>query len=73
MRRRAASSRAAENEPGALTVEHILPRNPGVEWQILVQADPTLIDDGTYRFGNMCLLVGAGNRGLGRGAYDERS
>jgi hypothetical protein len=26
----------------------------------------------TYRFGNMCLLVGTGNRGLGRVAYDEK-
>jgi hypothetical protein len=71
-RRRAAGGRSAENEPGALTVEHILPKNPGSEWDQALQADEALAEDCTYRLGNMCLLVGAGNRGLGRAHYDEK-
>jgi hypothetical protein len=72
LRQRSAQGQATASEPGALTLEHVLPKNPGTEWQGVLTADPTLADDGTYRFGNMCLLVGAGNRSIGRTEYEEK-
>jgi hypothetical protein len=56
---------AVELEPsGSLTVEHILPKKPGKEWAGVLQADPGMSDDCTYRLGNLCLLT-AVNRDLG--------
>jgi hypothetical protein len=57
-----------ELEPGTLTVEHILPKNAGTEWETVLTADPTIAEDCTYRLGNLCLLAEV-NRRLGREAF----
>ena len=58
-----------ELEPGTLTVEHILPKNPGSsEWETVLTADPTIAEDCTYRLGNLCLLTEV-NRRLGREGF----
>jgi len=54
-----------ELEPGTLSVEHILPKNPGTEWEAVIAADLNVADDCTHRLGNLCLLTEV-NRRLGR-------
>lgn len=51
----------AELSPGALTVEHILPKNPGAEWEAVIASDPTLVDDCAFRIGNTCLVTDGSN------------
>lgn len=48
---------AGEFEPAALTVEHILPKKPGTNWNVEIAADPDLVEDCVTRLGNMCLLT----------------
>ncbi|MGA0599291.1 DUF262 domain-containing protein [Caulobacter sp. KR2-114] len=64
---------ARELAPGELTVEHVLPRNPGPEWADELATDEALAEDCTYSLGNLCLLTHV-NRDLGRkGFADKRS
>ncbi len=72
MRRRDVQARAAENEPGSLTLEHIFPKNPSQAWAQPMKDDPSLREDCTYRLGNMCLMVAVDNRDAARGAFDEK-
>jgi hypothetical protein len=60
-----------ELEPGTLTVEHILPKNPGSEWETVLASDPSVADDCTHRLGNLCLLTEV-NRRLGREPFDTK-
>jgi Protein of unknown function (DUF1524) len=71
-RQREPSARADETEPGTLSLEHVLPKNPTQDWQSVIQADRALREDCTHRLGNMCLLTKSDNRGIGRGPYDEK-
>lgn len=54
-----------------LTVEHVLPKSPGREWEPVLQKDPTLAEDYIYRLGNLCLLTNI-NRKLGNKPYSEK-
>ena len=45
-----------------LTLEHILPLNPGSEWADEVNADPQLQQEYVDRIGNLCLLHGKQNK-----------
>jgi hypothetical protein len=56
---------------GSLTLEHVLPRNPGAEWTATLGNDPALAEDCTFRLGNMCLLSKV-NRDLGNKAFEEK-
>jgi hypothetical protein len=58
-------NRAAENEPETLTLEHILPKNPGQEWAAVLKDDPIFREDCTYRINNLCLLTKGDNKDLG--------
>jgi hypothetical protein len=51
----------AELTPGDLTIEHILPKNPGPEWSSVLKADPTIVEECAVRIGNTVLLSDAGN------------
>jgi hypothetical protein len=63
---------AIELEPGiALTVEHILPQNPGEAWNPILELDPALAEDCTYRYGNLCLLTNV-NREIGDSSFVEK-
>ncbi len=61
---------AGEWEPSVLTIEHILPKKPSLDWGIVLKGDPEIVDDCVSRVGNMCLLTKInaqlGNRGLGQ-------
>jgi Protein of unknown function (DUF1524) len=54
------------------TLEHILPKSLGPEWDETMQADTALKEDCLYRLGNMCLLMPADNRGLGRKSFEQK-
>jgi hypothetical protein len=60
-----------ELEPGTLTVEHIMPKNPGTEWEAVLARDPNVPEDCTYRLGNLCLLTEV-NRRLARESFDTK-
>lgn len=55
----------------ALTVEHILPKNPSQEWNQLFHDPSKNIEDYKYRLGNMCLLDET-NRGLGSKGFEQK-
>jgi hypothetical protein len=71
-RRRDRDKNPGELIPGSLTVEHILPKNPGNTWESILKADRTLREDCTYRLGNMCLLTERMNRGAARSGFEEK-
>lgn len=61
-----------ELDPSAgLTIEHILPKNPGSEWFEVLSDDPTLHEDFIYRLGNLCLL-GKSNREIGSKGFPSK-
>ena len=45
-----------------LTLEHILPVNPGNEWSVEIKANPQLRAEYTSRLGTLCLLRGKTNK-----------
>lgn len=64
---------AAELEPGRYaTLEHILPKNPGVDWQAELETDSDLITDCVNRLGNLCLLAEARNKEAERKHFQEK-
>jgi hypothetical protein len=56
----------------ALTLEHILPKNPGTEWAAELAADPKFADDCALRLGNMCLMPESRNRDGARAAFETK-
>jgi hypothetical protein len=65
-RRIASSDGARVTDPGiGLTIEHILPKNPGPEWDDIISDDLEIVEDCVYRLGNLCLL-GKLNKEVGR-------
>jgi hypothetical protein len=65
-------AKAAENEPGKLTLEHVFPKNPGAEWSALIKEDSSFKEDCLYRLGNLCLLIAGENRNIGRMAFPQK-
>lgn len=62
----------SELEPRAtLTVEHILPKNPGENWRSALAKHPTFPEEHTHRLGNLCLLTQV-NRRLGNLAFADK-
>jgi hypothetical protein len=71
-RRIASSDGGRVTDPGiGLTIEHILPKNPGPEWEDVIGVDPELVEDCVYRLGNLCLL-GKLNKDVGRKIFSEK-
>lgn len=71
-RRIASSDGARVTDPGiGLTIEHILPKNPGPEWDDVVSNDLEVIEDCVYRLGNLCLL-GKLNKEVGRNSFSKK-
>ena len=52
-----------------LTLEHILPKNPNLEWKKYAQNEGFDIDSLVHRIGNMTLLVGKYNKKIENGFY----
>lgn len=42
--------------PTDTSVEHIMPKSPGPDWQSVTSADQKIVEDCAHRLGNMCLL-----------------
>jgi hypothetical protein len=71
-RRIASSDGARVTDPGiGLTIEHILPKNAGPEWNDVVSNDLEVIEDCVYRLGNLCLL-GKLNKEVGRISFSKK-
>ena len=72
-RKRQLGSAALEFDPGqSLSVEHILPKNPGSEWKLEMTNDLDLKDDCVLRLGNTCLLTETRNRDAARKGFEEK-
>ncbi|MCG5531608.1 DUF262 domain-containing HNH endonuclease family protein [Halorhodospira halochloris] len=56
---------------GSITLEHILPKNPGADWSSETESDPDLVEDNLYRYGNLCLLSNV-NRKIGNKGFQEK-
>ncbi len=71
-RRLASSDGARVTDPGiGLTIEHILPKNPGPEWNDIVSGDPEIVEDCAFRLGNLCLL-GKLNKDAARKSFSKK-
>lgn len=70
-RQLAAGIMSKEEEPGTLTVEHILPKSPGPDWDPILKSDDALLEDCLYRIGNLCLLTTV-NKEIGVVGFDEK-
>jgi hypothetical protein len=70
--RQLAGNMSKEEEPANLTVEHILPKNPGSDWTAILKADDTLLEDCLYRIGNLCLLTTDNNKEIGAAGIDQK-
>jgi hypothetical protein len=57
--------------PGAVTVEHILPKAPGDPWKQEIESDQSFYAEFLNRLGNLCLLADA-NRALGNKSFEEK-
>jgi hypothetical protein len=61
-----------ELEPRAsLTVEHILPKSPGENWESVLARYPTFAEEYAHRVGNLSLLTQV-NRRLGNAAFADK-
>jgi len=61
-----------ELEPsGSLTLEHILPKEPGENWNEVLKSDFSLVEDMLFRLGNMCLLSQI-NRKIGNKSFIDK-
>jgi hypothetical protein len=56
----------------ALTLEHVLPRNPAPDWNEVLKTDSELRTRYTYRLGNMGLLTEQMNRKLASSGFEEK-
>lgn len=64
------SSRSIDFETDPGTIEHILPENPGQEWE--QSFPPDRWDQSIHRLGNLTLLEASRNRAIGRSAYADK-
>lgn len=55
----------------SLTVEHIFPKSPSGEWDKLLEDDPLIKDECTFKLGNICLLTSV-NRSLGNKSFSDK-
>jgi len=63
------SGNSHDFESARYSIEHVLPENPGDDWQ---QFDEQQREASTYRLGNMTLLNSNTNRRLGNTGFTER-
>lgn len=56
-----------------LTLEHVLPINPGNEWSSEIKADVRLSQEYTKRLGNLCLLPAGANKKSSAQAFSYKS
>lgn len=59
-------------DPNKVTLEHILPRNPGEAWASEIKADSVLVRDCLNRLGNLCLLDKPSNKKEGARGFQTK-
>lgn len=64
------SERACDPDTDPATIEHVLPENPGAEWEEMF--DSQHWERSIYRLGNLTLLEPALNRRVGNRTYREK-
>jgi len=67
---RDASGRPCDYQTDPGTIEHILPENPGAEWDVAFSQDRQ--EKFVYRLGNLALLEAAANRNVGNSVYEVK-
>ncbi len=67
---RDASGRPCDYQTDPGTIEHILPENPGAEWDASFSQDRQ--EKFVYRLGNLALLEATANRNVGNGGYETK-
>jgi hypothetical protein len=72
LRRRDTAVKSSETDLAALSLEHVLPKNPGAEWASTIIVDKSLREDCTNRLGNLCLLAASDNRAVGRMSFNDK-
>jgi hypothetical protein len=71
-RRIASPDGSRVTDPGiGLTIEHIVPKKPGLEWDDVISNDREVMEDCVYRLGNLCLL-GKLNKEVGRKSFSKK-
>lgn len=65
-----ASGRDCDPDTDPATIEHILPENPGAEWETSIARETW--DSLVYRLGNLTLLEASTNRTVGNRSYSEK-
>lgn len=63
------SGKALDFESAKYSIEHVLPENPGEDWE---QFDDQQREAFTYRLGNLTPLATADNRDLGNAGFSEK-
>lgn len=56
----------------SLSLEHIIPQNPGSEWSEVMRTDSAFHDECCDRIGNLCLLAVPKNKGVGRKPFPDK-
>ncbi len=65
-----ASGRVCDPDTDPCTIEHILPENPGTEWEHAIPSD--YWEGQVYRLGNMTILEASANRTIGQSPYVDK-
>lgn len=65
------SGRTCDPDTDPATIEHILPENPGNEWEENFPAESW--EKWVYKVGNLTLLDASANREIGNSAYPEKA
>jgi len=64
------SNKDYDYEDGTATIEHILPENPGEQWEQFFS--PEEEDSSVYRLGNLTLLEVSKNKECGNASYEDK-
>lgn len=70
-RRQGQDVHSTETAPHRVTIEHVLPKSPGVEWDGVLTRYPQFHETYLGRLGNLCLLSEV-NRALGNKSFAEK-
>ena len=65
------SEKMVAESSGRITLEHILPRNPGREWSGAIPKDDA-IEDWVHLIGNLTLLEKGRNRGVATAKFEDK-